>query len=448
MAPDHPTLRTARTGPEILEAVARFEWWERQEAECPTDAVPSEAELREWLPQCPSSARDESERCLRAMFDSPIVAEWSGIKFVLRNIDKSDAPPLHAVDCAVVYREDRIEVRPLDQVHAHLLKLPADNWPRHPLAPLVAAWQERPRKVEPDSRKDSRIIPRIAPGTEHPGRRAGMLFGGLHEGRRIEVPELPLLPEVALAKRVPLLDLVDEAGLPVMAAGRGAPLVARLFVRTLASVKIPDRRLASVQLAVTLRELIGGLFPNKTYRPVRDWPKLRHALIHARDYAIHDGRGCWFPVALRYLPDWPGLDDLVVFDVAFPPESATGPTIDLPEMDRLSVQSAARWRAYIAAHSLAWCPGVTRVPVPSAAGRFGWSRNPAAYPIMTLDDRRRLAFGARDRKHRTRTEIEAAFRDLPGLVILDERASDPRTGEVGWRIVPADSPAARSDDDG
>ena len=64
-----------------------------------------------------------------------------------------------------------------------------------------------------------------------------------------------------------------------------------------------------------------------------------------------------------------------------------------PDMDRLSVESAPRWRAYIAAHSVAWQPGTTRVPVPRT-GRFVWTRNLATYPVLTLNDRRRFAFGA------------------------------------------------------
>lgn len=64
---------------------------------------------------------------------------------------------------------------------------------------------------------------------------------------------------------------------------------------------------------------------------------------------------------------------------------------------------------------------------------------------------RRLAFGAGDKKHRTRRDVEDAFRRLPGVVVLDERATNPRTGEVGWIVVPA-AAAARmrheGDDDG
>ena len=102
------------------------------------------------------------------------------------------------------------------------------------------------------------------------------------------------------------------------------------------------------------------------------------------------------------------------------------------------VQSAARWRAFIAAHCIAWIPGTTRVPVMAGkrnTGRHTWTRDVSAYPVLTLDDMRRLAFGA-DRHERGKAAIKAAFRGLPGLVVLDEAGHDERTGEIGYRIVP------------
>ena len=65
-----------------------------------------------------------------------------------------------------------------------------------------------------------------------------------------------------------------------------------------------------------------------------------------------------------------------------------------------------------------------------------WTRNLAAYPVLTLEDRRRFGFGTGNRKHRTRNEIDAASRDLPGLVVINERATNDRTGDVGWIVLP------------
>ena len=82
------------------------------------------------------------------------------------------------------------------------------------------------------------------------------------------------------------------------------------------------------------------------------------------------------------------------------------------------------------------------MPAPRAGGRTLWTRDRSRYPVLTLDDRRRLAYGAGDAKHRTRAEIDAAWRDLPGLVVVSEDAIDPDTGEVGWLVLPEDAAKA------
>ncbi len=76
------------------------------------------------------------------------------------------------------------------------------------------------------------------------------------------------------------------------------------------------------------------------------------------------------------------------------PGSHSGPTVRLPDIDRLSVESAPRWRAYIAAHSLAWQPGRTRVPAPLAGGRHLWTRDLAKHTVLALADRLRRQCGA------------------------------------------------------
>ena len=272
---------------------------------------------------------------------------------------------------------------------------------RHPLVPLVAAWQTSAGTVEPESRADKRILPRIVAGDEHLDVAMGSLIRGVHEGRRVEQPDLPLWPGVPARKRVPLLDVVDAAGVPVSQRG-GAPIPLRLFVRVLSAVPPAARTQPSVRLAVKLGDLLDALWPKpesgsrRGWRAGTHWPKLRHALEHARDYEIHDGRGRWWPLALRYMPDALRLDEYVELDIAFPPGATSGPPVALPVMDRLMVQSAAQWRAFIAGHCIAWIPGTTRVPVMRGGrktSRHTWSRDVSAYPVLTFEDRRRLAFG-------------------------------------------------------
>lgn len=121
--------------------------------------------------------------------------------------------------------------------------------------------------------------------------------------------------------------------------------------------------------------------------------------------------------------------------------------IDGPELFRLGVVSGPKFRAYIAAHSVAWRPGVTRRPHPRNRRFHIWSSDSSRYPTLTREDRRRLAFGVADKtKHRTRGEQDAAWEDLPGVEILTRKAST-LDGRRGWLVVPeAAATAIRSRD--
>ena len=93
-----------------------------------------------------------------------------------------------------------------------------------------------------------------------------------------------------------------------------------------------------------------------------------------------------------------GLDDLVLLDVELPRRIAREPIIDVRELARLGVHSAPRFRAYIAARSVTWRSGKTRVVIPRSGGQRTWAADPEAYPVLTAEDRRRLAFGAGDNR--------------------------------------------------
>ena len=272
---------------------------------------------------------------------------------------------------------------------------------------------------------------------EAPERVAGHLaFGGIVDGRDdLDEAQLPLLPGTD-GPRVPLLELVDIRGGPVMARGRGAPLDLRLLVA--AAVMSPhDTRKSFLELAVPVRLLRDFCFPNGWERR-RHWPAIRRALWKARDYVIPNGRGGWsLPF---FLAEDPGpdatLDDLVVLLVKLPRGSSHGPVIDRIELAQLGVHSAPRFRAYIAAHSVAWRPGVTRRRHPSNRSVHLWSSDPAHYPILTAQDRDRLAFGKVDRARKEgRRKADMHWEKLPGVEILS-RTATTQDGRNGWIIVP------------
>ena len=323
---------------------------------------------------------------------------------------------------------------------------------RHPLAPIVADWQEHaPIAVEAETRADRRIMPALRIVGPTPERERGRLFGGLVDDRtRNAAASLSLFPDLEPERpQVPLLEIVDRAGLPIRSRGRGAPLEARLLVRGgLLMIRPQDRRLETVRIAVTVGELLDGLWPpgpDGRRHVTQHWPRLLDALYRARDWTVPDADGGrWFPMALRRLPPngtagTPALDDLVVIDLAPVPGAVTGATVDLPWLDRMGVESGPKWRAYIAARSLMWLPGKTRRPVPGTNGRqYGWSADPADYPVVPAVDLRRLAFGDRDDAayRRTRAAILAPWEALPDVKI--EPATDPRTGVRGYRLLPTD----------
>ena len=202
-----------------------------------------------------------------------------------------------------------------------------------------------------------------------------------------------------------------------------------------------------VRIAVTVGELMDGLYPTKR-RISKNWPTIEAALRSVRDFTVPDQTGGrWFPMALRRLPAAcpdgkpPALDDRVILDLAPPPGGKAGASIDLPELDRMGVSSGLKWYAYIAGRSLVWRPGKTRRPVPQRPGRFGWSTDPSDYPVLTFDDMRRFAYGANDAKHRTRAEILSPWEVLPDLVLVPNQ-TDARTRIRGYRLLPAEAEKA------
>ena len=307
------------------------------------------------------------------------------------------------------------------------------------LSLLAAAIEELPPVVAAETRPDP-LLP-VVKVSEAPERTAGRLaFGGIGDGRdAIEGAQLPMFP--GTGPRIPLLDLVDVRGGPIMAKGRGAPLDLRLFVG--ACLLFPHSvRASRGRLATTVRELRDFLYPHGWQRG-RDWPRIREALLKARDHMIPgqfdwNGRTVdgWLPFRLAGgIGEGAQLDDTVLIDVELPPGAATGPPIDRVELAGLGVDSAPRFRAYIAAHSVAWVPGRTQRPHPRNRAVWLWSGDPEDYPVLTAEDRRRLAFGEGDKGNRTRAAMDSVWEQLPGSVILTRRASTT-DGREGWRIVP------------
>ena len=359
----------ARTTEEILEALACIEWANAHRgAICPPGKIPTAAQLGEW--------------------------------------------PFKKID-------DDAQVMVL---HGFWQK---DSSQPHPLAVPVRQWQNRPRRIERESRQDLRILPDIRESIP-----AGFLDIVAAMGEPAdETPHLPDFEADPGAPRVPLLDIVDMSGTPVMAKGPGLPLPARMMVYALLLVPPNERDGYPVEIQVTLRDVAARLWPGgwkSRYKTV-----MAHAVngLDRHWMVLPDGETLWRPVMARSLNRLMRPDTPIIFSVAYPPGARkSGPPVSLPDLWTLAAQSATRCRAYLSAHTLNWRPGATRVPVGN--GRFRvWSKQVARYPALSRADRRRLAFGPQDTKHRTHREIDAPWQDLPGLVWTP-------TGDGGARLLP------------
>ena len=501
-------LLAATSPAEILRHVARATWAKAHDgAECPDKRLPAPADLAAWLPECRAlerlAAADAMDTVVRtlAVHDEPsrkLVPALTNLDRLIAMVNRL-APPeiahvtaadLSAVDrAALVHRSVLLgaifpswstpagEATTIANLFRHWLTDPEHEgdgktllgtervhalWVearkhdadlRHPLTPLVDAWQGRPVNVDPETRADRRIMPTWRVTGPAPERERGILFGGLVEDRP-RVVDLPLFPELEPTRpRVSLLEIVDATGVPLRSPGHGAPIEARLIVRGgLLMIRPEDRGCITVRIAVKVCELLDGLYPRPTRpdgsvpkrRTAQHWPKIKAALRVTRDFTVPDATGGrWFPMALRRLPaehpnGTPALDDLVVIDLAPPPGAATGATVDLPALDLMGVSSGPEWYAYIAARSLVWIPGKTRRPVPKGGGQWGWSADPNDYPVLTLADKRRFSYGANDKKHRTQAAINEPWSNLPDVVLAPNQ-TDARTGVRGERLLPAEA---------
>ncbi len=126
----------ARTADEILTAEARIAWAKMPEhdgGECPADRIPAPVDLFRWLPECPPSAWDEVTAAELA--HGPGAVAWaSGLSEIVPIVRLPEPMAAHLVDRSLVEcsRQWRSMPEPL---------------PRHPVAPLVDAWQRRAPNV-------------------------------------------------------------------------------------------------------------------------------------------------------------------------------------------------------------------------------------------------------------------------------------------------------------
>ena len=249
----------------------------------------------------------------------------------------------------------------LPDVHQRWLDLPQDGRPRHPAAPLVAAWFDQPVNRGPFALRSRASLPRLH--RIEPGEGAQLpAFPGANApapGRQLDLPGFESTVEGCPSW---LLWMFDVAGENSMAQGRGAPWPMRLFVGALLHVAIPDRTGRWVTLRFPhlrrheadwpvprVRAVEAWLHPEVWANVRRDWPRMPAALHSLRErlsYVPVAGIGSvamMFPSVIARTKD----DALVEFTVRIPPSAAHGVRLDWPLLCRYGTKSSALYRAYL-----------------------------------------------------------------------------------------------------
>ena len=365
----------ARTAAVVIAALVRIHWHDTHNgATCPDDAIPTEANLTDWLSagEYPDTVHDESERSLSALLwpsAEPLIRErttefqewWDGsITFQVSPDDVRWSWYVHMFGtdrmlvASVTGTETLFEILgarvwPLDQVHCLWVELSKTQRSRHPLAPVIAAWQARARPAVPFVPKKRASLPRIHRITED---KAARLLGFPN----CDAPDpaqldLPGFGPVLSGCPSWLLWMFDAAGGESMAQGRGAPWPMRLFIGALLNLGVRDRDGQWKVLRFPTEDVIAWLHPNGWANRRRDWEHFPAAFDAMRDRLAYVPVGGVGSVALMFpsvIPREPS-DPFVEFTIRIPPAAANGARICWPRLCQYGTKSAVLYRAYLSA---------------------------------------------------------------------------------------------------
>ena len=350
------------TTSEIIQWVAGFEL-DRDPGD---DDIPSETDLdRAFDPY--SEAGRKANECLCALWPAPFPAvsspHWAtwipAGSFGLAGLEEWG---LYAMRLGI--DDDggqKGEVLNIEAVHAAWLSIPEADRPRHPLAPLVREWFNRPANRDPFDLRSRASVPRLH--RIEPGEAAQLpAFPGSNlpePGRQLDLPGFGPTVEGCPSW---LLWLFDAAGGESMKQGRGAPLAMRLFVGALLHVAVPDRTGNWVALRFPtlrrheadwpvpgVRSVETWLHPEAWGNFRRDWTLLPAALDSMRErlcYVPVPGVGSMAMVFPSVIPRAP-CDPMVEFTVRIPASAAHGARADWQLLCRYGAVSAPLYRAYL-----------------------------------------------------------------------------------------------------
>ena len=157
----------ARSGPEIVTALARAVWAKDNPGkDCPPDRIPTESDLAAWLPEFPEAAHLEAGERLAKLYglSDGGRCRWKLARTIMGRMWRyngqtgkpEEIPNPTGIPVGTQSVTLNAGERPgpdglgggsmgtLEEVHKVWLAQPEKHRPKHPLAPLVQAWQRRP----------------------------------------------------------------------------------------------------------------------------------------------------------------------------------------------------------------------------------------------------------------------------------------------------------------
>ena len=356
-------------------------------------------------------------------------------------------PPLESDDGVIATKDMAISIGDLWDQYREAVDSGRDV--RWPLAPLVNAWQQRPRPVEPNRRMTDRIIPgrlAMADTSNNPkllfSPAARVEYGP--DGDQLVLPGFGNADTPSPALPLALYDL--GAG-PTISRGNAAPIALRIFVEAVLSVPMHERELGQpVAMSVVLREFLHWLYPTRFPTPAEYWPRIMRA-IEALDswearIPLYDPQTKRSElrrvVSVGGIPRGPGaLDESIRIIVDLPPGSGHGPQVS-DNLRLWGVQSAPSYRLLINLAYQWHKPGVTKIPIGKGKARH-WVQvtDPDRYPYIKDQDLVALAFpssAVQNRRvllQRTKaviTQLQEAgeLRIINGKILPPERRSEQR----------------------
>ena len=444
-------LQAAKSGQDVLTALAEGVGGHRGE-------VPSPKELAEWWPQCPDRAR---ESVLRRLIGS-VFAENPEIDPSVTDLVASPEEGLVCSLPPVAVTEDNTPSGvPVFcdalEVTRRWLESRAVTRKRHPFAPLVKAWQNRPIELERRNERDDALFPEsmLSPKTVRKGMAVpppvvqqrgswlpNLALGEVHR----DVGPPPFLPSG-------LWDLAE--GGRTACSMRGAPLAARIFVNVvldvererwdqaaLRGVNLPGQRLGDF-----LRRLYPANEAGKIHWDKRRLPHLLEAfellerpLTRVAWFDPETGDGGTRRVVVPLdVPRRGKMNDWVRFAVYLPPGSKEGPLIDRIALKLAGAKTAAGWRLLLSLAADWRRPGKCRRPLRRGkhwVQRKTWD----AYDVVMDSTLVAMAFPSTDQNLSPSGRRSRVSRAKKALAYLEEIGyAEVRQDGIGRRIRPGRS---------